>query len=354
MMASLLVLAKESSGDKRRELLRSMADLFVDREQDYSDRELVLFGEVIGSLLDQVDMEGRLELSRKIADCDRSTGDLHLRLAEDDEVAVAQPVLERCPLFDDDTLADIASRKSQGHLLAISKRSSLSTTVTDVLVERGELIVVRSVTGNLGAEISDKSYDRIVDQAKDDPALQCAVSYRADMPGSVAERVMKILPQEHRDRLTALMAEDPGEAMLLFEKADEKTKQLRLKQSKRRLQTKGLIVQIRDGHIDLDSVIVLLAREDRYQNLALVLAEFARLKEGAVLSTLFKIDHGAIAVLLCALEASESAVVAVAQMRCRRLNLPTSMQDKMVEAWKALDLETAEKILTLTRVRSTT
>lgn len=352
MMASLLVLAKESSGDKRRELLRSMADLFIDREQDYSDRELILFGEVIGSLLEQVDEEGRLDLSRKIADCGRATGDLHLRLAEDDEVSVARPVLERCSLFDEDALADIASRKSQGHLLAISRRAQLTAKVTDVLVERGESIVVRSVTGNLGAEISDKSFGRIIERAKDDPELQCAVSYRADMPVSIAERVLKILPPEHRDRLVALMADEPGEAALLMEAADERTRQMRLDQSKRRLQAKGLIVQIRDGIIDLDSVIILLAREDRYQNLALVLAEFARLKESAVLSTLFKIDHGAIAVLLCALEASESAVTAVAQMRCRRLNLPTSMMDKMIDAWKALDLETAEKILRLTRVRA--
>ncbi len=351
MMASLLVLARETSGDKRRELLRSMADLFIDREQDYTDRELVLFGEVIGDLLDQVDLEGRIELSRKIATTDRSTGDLHLRLAED-EISVAEPVLRDCTLFDDDTLADIATRQSQDHLYAISKRASLGTKVTDVLVDRGEKRVVHSVTRNLGAEFSEASFNKIVDRAAEDPELQSAVSYRADMPLSIAERALKVLPPEHRERLVALMAEDPGAVTELVGKADAAARQLKLAQSKRRLQTKGMIVQIRDGHIDLDSVIVLLARENRYQNLALVMGDFARLKESAILNALFKVDHGAVVVLLRSLGVSEPVVKAVAEARGRRLNLPASMAERLVEAWRDTDNETADKVMTLTRLRA--
>lgn len=353
MLASLLVLARETSGDKRLELLRSMADLFIDRERDYSDRELVLFGEVIGDLLDRVDIQGRVELSGKIADTERSAGDLHLRLAEDDNIGVAEPVLRRCALFDEETLADLAGRKSQDHLMAISRRASLGAKVTDVLVDRGEARVIRSVTGNLGAELSEKSFERILDKAADDPELQSAISYRADMPLETAERALRILPPEQRDRLTALIAEDPGAATSLVNQADAAAGQLRLEQSKRRLQTRGMIVQIRNGEIDLDSVVILLAREQRYQNLALVMGEFGRLKESAVLAALFKVDHGAVVLLLRALGLSEAAVAAVAQARCRRLNLPGSMRDRMVEIWRDTDRETADKVMTLTRLRAT-
>jgi len=351
MMASLLVLARETTGDKRRELLRSMADLFVDREQDYSDREVVLFGEVIGDLLDQVDREGRIELSQKIADCERPAGDLHLRLAED-EIAVAEPVLRDCTLFDDDTLAGIASRQTQDHLYAISRRASLGTKVTDVLVERGEDRVVCAVTGNLGADISDTSFARILDRAENNPDIQSAVSYRADMPLEIAERALKILPPEKRDRLMELMAEEPETVSSLVGQADAKTREMKLTQSRRRLQTKGLIVQIREGEMDLDSVLILLARENRHQNLALVMSEIGRLKESAVLGALFKVDDGPLIVLLKALGVGEPAVRAVAQARGRRMNLPTSMTDRMVEAWRDADLQTADKIMTLTRLRA--
>jgi hypothetical protein len=114
-----------------------------------------------------------------------------------------------------------------------------------------------------------------------------------------------------------------------------------------------MIIQIRDGQIDIDSVIVLLARENRYQNLALVLGEFARLKESVVLNALFKIDHGAIVVLLKALDLVEASVRAVAQARGRRLNLPATMAERLVEAWRDTDSETADKVMALTRLRAT-
>ncbi|WP_436640392.1 DUF2336 domain-containing protein [Microbaculum sp. FT89] len=356
MMASLLVLARESSGDKRRELLRSMASLFIDKEQDYSDRELVLFGEVIGDLLDQVDLEGRIELSRKIATTDRATGDLHLRLAED-EIAVAATVLRDCILFDDETLADIASRQSQDHLDAIAKRAALSARVTDVLVDRGEPRVVCSVTRNLGAELSKGTFDRIIDKAADDAELQSAVSYRADMPLASAARALKMLPPRHRDRLAALMAEDSGAEDSGAEtgpvgKADAAARTLKVAQSKHRLQTEAIVAQIRDGHLDLDSVIMRLARENRYQNLARVLGEVARLKPRAVLNALFQVDHAAIVALLKSLGATEPAVSAIAQARARRLKLPASMADRMVEAWRETDDAKGTTTPTPTRLRA--
>lgn len=351
MMASLLALAREPSGDKRRELLRSMASLFVDKEQDYSDRELNLFGEVIGDLLDQVDREGRIELSRKIATRDRAIGALHVRLAED-EIAVAEPVLRDCTLFDDETLADIASRASQDHLDAIAKRAALSARVTAVLVERGEPRVVCAVTRNLGADLSKAAFDRIIDKAAADAELQAAVSYRADMPLASAARALKVLPPEHRDRLAALMAEESGAETEPVGKAEAAARTLKIAQSKHRLQTESIVAQIRDGHLDLESVIVRLARENRYQNLARVLGEAARLKPRAVLNALFQVDHEAIVALLTSLGLTEPAVSAIAQARAQRLKLPASMAERMVEAWRETGDVKGGSMVTPSRLRA--
>jgi len=45
-------------------------------------------------------------------------------------------------------LIDIAARKSQPHLLAISNRSSLSEDLTDVLIERGDREVISKLAEN--------------------------------------------------------------------------------------------------------------------------------------------------------------------------------------------------------------
>ena len=48
-------------------------------------------------------------------------------------------------------LVEIASEKSQGHLLAMAERPTLSPNLTDVIVARGDRNVVRRTAGNAGA-----------------------------------------------------------------------------------------------------------------------------------------------------------------------------------------------------------
>jgi len=76
------------------------------------------------------------------------------KLAFDDSIEVAGPVLRESGRLDAKTLVANARTKSQPHLLAISKRKSLEDAVTDVLVTRGNREVVNSVANNNGARFS--------------------------------------------------------------------------------------------------------------------------------------------------------------------------------------------------------
>ena len=66
----------------------------------------------------------------------------------------------------------IARARGQDHLLAISKRDTLSERVTDVLVNRGDQVVVRSVAGNDGARFSEGGLTRLLDKARGDAILR--------------------------------------------------------------------------------------------------------------------------------------------------------------------------------------
>src|SRR5262249_58478328 len=90
------------------------------------------------------------------------------KLAFNDSIEVARPVLEESEQLDDVTLIANARTKSQAHLLAISKRRSIGETVTDVLVARGNRAVVNSVAGNFGARISGSSLLHMVKRAERD------------------------------------------------------------------------------------------------------------------------------------------------------------------------------------------
>jgi uncharacterized protein (DUF2336 family) len=82
------------------------------------------------------------------------------RLARDESIDVAGPILRRSNSLTDEDLLAIASNDSQDRLLAISKRSSLSEKVSDVLVTHGNRDVVLSVTQNEGARFSDVGYGK--------------------------------------------------------------------------------------------------------------------------------------------------------------------------------------------------
>ena len=58
----------------------------------------------------------------------------------------------------------------------------MSAAVTDVLVERGDLRVVRAVTENDGARFSDAGFGKLVARARIDDTLARDVGMRCDIP----------------------------------------------------------------------------------------------------------------------------------------------------------------------------
>lgn len=351
MIEDLITISRDRSPAKRRELLRSIADLFLDDVETYSDRALVLFTEVLTDLLKQVDGQTRVEIADRLADAPESGEALHLFLAYDDP-DVADPVLRKSTNLSDETLVDIASNRGQAHRLAIAMRAHLTKTVTDALIEKKEAPVLRAVTGNLGAEISRASFTTLAERARSDDKLLDAMSYRADMPRAVADDVMRLLPDDARIRLAALLAADYGAVRPLMEKAARLTRQKKMGRALERLETKGLIHQIRQKEMSLDQVVKWLSDRDRILDLSLVLGAFAGIDEGVATGAILKVNAAPVVILLRSLGVSEEAVGAVAELRCRRLNLPRTMADHMVDRWNELDGPAAQRALRFTLARN--
>jgi uncharacterized protein (DUF2336 family) len=95
---------------------------------------------------------------------------------------VAGPVLRHSDRLQDPDLIESASTQGQDHLYAISRRRSISENVTDVLVERGDRRVVRSVVKNDGARFSDAGFGKLVDRAGEDATLAESLGLRRDVP----------------------------------------------------------------------------------------------------------------------------------------------------------------------------
>jgi uncharacterized protein (DUF2336 family) len=87
----------------------------------YSDDDIWTFGDVIGRLADEIEVAARAELARRLASFDRAPVNILHKLAFDDSIEVAGPVLQDSGRLEAYALVANVCTKSQPHLLAISK-----------------------------------------------------------------------------------------------------------------------------------------------------------------------------------------------------------------------------------------
>lgn len=173
---------QRGDAQKRGETLRRITTLFLDGSGVFNEEQIKLFDDVLIRLIAEIETKARAELSRRLAPLGNAPRRLMRRLAGDDEISVAGPVLMQSPRLGSADLTKIAASKSQAHLFAISYRKDLDETVTDVLVDRGNEDVVLNVAGNTTARFSDDGYSKLVERAVSDGALAEAVAKRPDIP----------------------------------------------------------------------------------------------------------------------------------------------------------------------------
>jgi uncharacterized protein (DUF2336 family) len=173
---------QNGSPERRILTLQRITALFLDGASRFNDDHIRLFDDVFGRLIDEIETKALCELSCRLAPVENAPTQVVRKLAKDDDIAVAGPVLQQSPRLADIDLVDIAKTKSQAHLLAISGRAGIAEPVTDVLVERGDRNVVRSVVQNRDARLSAGTFSTLIDQAGDDGALAETVGARPDIP----------------------------------------------------------------------------------------------------------------------------------------------------------------------------
>jgi uncharacterized protein (DUF2336 family) len=167
----------------------------------YSDEEIWTFGEVIGRLADEIEVAARAQLAKRLARIDNVPINIIRKLAFDDSIDVAGPILSGSERLDAKTLATNARTKSQPHLLAISKRRSIETTVTDVLVTRGNRDVVNSVANNNGAHFSGFGFLHMVKRAEGDSILAEQLGLRKDIPRHLFQQLISKASDDVKKRL---------------------------------------------------------------------------------------------------------------------------------------------------------
>jgi Uncharacterised protein conserved in bacteria (DUF2336) len=167
----------------------------------YSDEEVTTFGEVIGWLADEIEVAARAQLAKRLARIDNAPVNVIHKLAFDDEIEVAGPILQDSERIEPYALVANINLKSQSHMLAISKRKSIEESVTDLLVTRGDQEVVKSVAANDGARFSEFGFLHMIKRAEGDSILAEQLGLRKDIPRQVFQQLIAKASDDVRKRL---------------------------------------------------------------------------------------------------------------------------------------------------------
>jgi uncharacterized protein (DUF2336 family) len=182
LMTELDATLRKTPDSQHLVILRRVTDLFLVGAGNYTDEQIAIFDTVISRLIEKMDQAALVELSARLAGIGNAPAKVVAHLSGSDNIAISGPTLEKSETLSDQTLVEIAGKKSQKHLAAIAGRVRISALVTDALVERANVEVSRKMTANLGATFSEIGFVKLINRAKSDRDLANAISNRGDLP----------------------------------------------------------------------------------------------------------------------------------------------------------------------------
>jgi uncharacterized protein (DUF2336 family) len=209
---------KQGNPESRVQTLRRITDLFLHDANRLNDDQIAVFDDVLCLLAEKIEKTALVELGSRLAPVDMAPIRVIKRLARDDEIEVAAPVLTGSKRLSTADLVEIAQTKGQDHLLAISERTTLEPQLTDALIVRGNHKVVSTLAKNAGAQFSETGFTRLVEKAHGDDSLGELVGLRRDLPGNllaellrrateaVKQKILALVPPERRQDIERIIA----------------------------------------------------------------------------------------------------------------------------------------------------
>jgi uncharacterized protein (DUF2336 family) len=173
---------QHGSPQRRATTLQRITDLFINGSPHFDEEHVALFDDVLCRLVAEIEAKVRAAMSNSLAPIANAPSNLMRRLAHDDDIAVARPVITQSPRLKETDLVEIARTKGQAHLVAIAGRDGIGEAVTDILMRRGDTEVMRNVADNQSAKLSERGFSTLVDRAEGDGDLAEKLGARADIP----------------------------------------------------------------------------------------------------------------------------------------------------------------------------
>jgi uncharacterized protein (DUF2336 family) len=332
---------------QRSEMVRRVTDLFIVGLAQYSDEEVALFDDVFIRLVVQIEISARALLAVRLAPIPKAPPNIIRALAFDDEIDVAGPVLAQSERLDDPTLVENVRKTGQEHLFAISRRQSLSESVTDELVKRGDQLVVLSTAANRGAKFSNAGFEILVHRSDGDDNLAACVGSRPEIPPQL---FLKLLAKASQAVRAKLEAEHPDARHEVHQAVSEVTSRILAESSDcgaAQISIKLVPRSDKPG----DSELRVLANAGQFPEITDALALMCQLPRPFVERAMIQERSDTLLVLAKAAELSWSTVRTILSLRARKRGVSAGEIAQCLASFERLQPAAAKEIVQFYRRR---
>ncbi len=185
---SLQMLASKRATEATGAMLAQVSNLRFENNADLEDRERIIVDEILLELVQQVESTLKKDLAEKIAHHSDIPAEL-LDFLINDEISVAEPLLEACRMITEDQLVGVVETQTDDHRVVVAGRPDVTERIAGSLVEHGGEAVLVALVKNTKAKISVDSYRQLGMSAKDVETLRRPLLSRKDLPKLVANRM---------------------------------------------------------------------------------------------------------------------------------------------------------------------
>ncbi|GIQ79266.1 DUF2336 domain-containing protein [Bradyrhizobium sp. RD5-C2] len=276
---------RAGSAEKCIATAKRVTDLFLLSAGSFNSEQVELFDNVLERLVKTIELRALAEISARMALAEiseqlapvaQAPPAIVRRLASNDEIRVARPMLQESSRLSAEDLVEIAQTKSEQHLLAVAGRWWLKEVVTDALLARRFASVSHRLVTNPGAKVSPDGFAVVLAQAEHDPTLAVETGIRADLPAELRLQLLRRATEEVRGRLLErappYLYEEIRHAIAAVAAGVERD----MSQVRDFTAAKRHVARLKDSDKLNEAALLGFARQRKYEETVVVLADLAR------------------------------------------------------------------------------
>ena len=329
LIAELEVAVKNGTPEKRVDTLRRVTSLFLEGSDRLNEQQIGVFDDVLVHLIQRIESKALVQLSKSLAPVNNAPIEVIRSLSRHDEITIAGPVLAQSNRLSESDLVDVAKHGGQGHLLAISGRTSLSEAVTDVLVDRGNVEVHHTLARNSGAQFSKSGFATLVKKSHIDEKLAEKLGLRLDIPLELLRQLLSRATNLVRSRLLASASPENREKIqsAIASIANEVGREAI--NPRDFVRADNMVLELnRRGKLN-ESVLVEFITERKYEEMTSTLALFCAAKSNLIERLLKNVKHEG---LVIACKAAKLSWPTVSLILKSRFNRHSVSEQELLEA----------------------